>query len=152
MMPTMVWALAAEEQRRAEHLGVAAEAALPEAVAQDDDVDVRAARAVERNPVFAVAERAAEHRLDAEHAEQIGGDARAEHALGLLRAGDVEIGDVAGDGDLFERVLAIAPVAVQRAADRHSRETRFHVRAIDAGEPVWFARTEVVSGRRRRRC
>ena len=77
-------------------LGIAAEAALPEAVAQDDDVEVGAARAVERDHVLAVAERAAEERLDAEHAEQIGGDARAEHALGLLRAGEIEIGDVRG--------------------------------------------------------
>jgi hypothetical protein len=68
--------LAVEGDRAADRAGIAAEAALPERVAQQDDP-------VASRPVFAVFERAPEGGSAAQHGEQVGRDGASHEALRL---------------------------------------------------------------------
>src|SRR4029077_2087456 len=78
--------LAVERDAPADDGAIAAEAALPQAVAQDRDMLVA-------DLVFLLGEGAAGQRRHAQDREEVGRDARPVQALRLALAGEVEIAD-----------------------------------------------------------
>src|SRR6185503_14236382 len=96
--------LAVEQDLAPHDRRVAPEAALPEAVAEDDHL-------VAAGVVLAGGERAAEPRLHAIHLEELGRGLRRDQPLGLADAGEVGV-PVLADGKRIEDLHALADVAV----------------------------------------
>ena len=108
--------LAVEEEAAADDVGIAAELALPEAGADQDHR--RRAR-----PVLVGGEVAPEHRLDAEHAEEVRRDELALEALRLADAGQAEALH-ARHRHRGEAAVLPLPVAEVEERDRAAPEVR----------------------------
>jgi hypothetical protein len=121
-------ALPVEQHRPTDHRGVAAEAALPERVAQHHHL-------VAAGLVLALEECAAQQRSHAEHFEIPRRGPCRDEPLGLPHAGEVRVPLLTG-GKRGEDAQALAYVAI-----RGRREGRFlrslAVDVVDGDQPVW---------------
>ncbi len=118
--------LAVQRERAADHLGVAAEAALPESVRQHHDLLV--ARDVVRGT-----EGAPERRRDPQHVEEVGGDAQPRDPLRVLVAVQVPA-PVREARDALERAGAVAVVA--ELGQREGIAVGRGVAGVDPVEPL----------------
>src|SRR5439155_26180937 len=99
---------------------VCAKTAPPELLAQERD-------AVVADSVLIRQEYSAVERRDAQQREQVGGHARAEHALGFAVTGDDEPPRATG-GNAVERPVQVAPIEEVRRGDRRARRVLAHTR------------------------
>ncbi len=102
--------LLVEHQRRAEHRGAGAEAALPETVTEDGET--RSADAV-----FVGREQPSSDRLDAERGEGARGHAGAADSLGVISTGH-GVGGLLVDAEVVEHGIELEPVPVHGKGDR----------------------------------
>ena len=86
--------------------------------------------------VFVLGEAAAEDRRHAKHRQQVRRDARGQQPLGLARAGEVEVGQVAIERDVLEDVIGRQPVAMVGAVDRHARIADVRGGAVDVHQAI----------------
>jgi len=89
-------------------------------------------------PVFVLGERAPEQRLHPEHAEEAGGDAAAEHALGQAVAGEVRARRPRGR-HVLEDAVAGLPINVIRGRRRVPRESGKACVLPDHDQPLGLA-------------
>ena len=131
---------AIERERPSDDAGFAAEAALPERVADDGDGAIRPAAAL----VVGGAEGAAEHRRHAEHVEESATRPHALDELGGAAARQIEARVGPGDGAIGPLVLPVAqllpdrigprPVVEQHQALRLADRQRLQQDAVDERE------------------
>src|SRR5262247_211806 len=91
-----------ERDRSTQHITVGAEAALPEAVAQDD-------HAWSATTILLGQETASKNRLNTKRSEEVGSDGSADQSFGFFTTGEAEV-PYDSCGHLFEAPALISPV------------------------------------------